>query len=401
MIAPSIGTSQFDDAFLQGLRSAGDPDADAVVETYLDGELGAHDGHLTTRLIAHGAHSTDEASAPLRSFLEQRPVWPDWVDADLVARGQEVFAANVPQLGLGLWMASIPAGYAGAHGAEVLVHTGRLAGSDAKRRFLETGQFIIDVMTPGSLDEGGGGASDIRHVRLMHASARHLLAHHDVPGSPTFDVEALGRPLNQEDLLGTLFTFSLIGLQVLERSGVRLPSEDKEAYVHAWNVVGHGMGIRDDLLPLDVADATEVFARIRARAYGESPAGRHLTAAAIEVMQDLLGLRLLRGLPAAGIREYLDKEVADLLGVPKANATRLVFVPARWFGQLASQMQRDSRLARRFSASIGRRLFKGFLEYERHGEHRPGFELNEALAAQLGLDPASTARRRRQPPAPH
>lgn len=390
MTAPSVGTHHFSPKLLNELRTVGDPPADDVVEAYLDGELGAHDGHLTTALIAHGTRSTNEESAPLRSFVQERPVWPDWADAAMVARGQEVFAANIPQLGLGLWMASIPAGYAGAHGAEVLIQTGRLAGSDAKRRFLETGQFIIDVMTPGGLDPGGAGASDIRHVRLMHASARHLLLHHDVPGAPEFDVERLGVPLNQEDLLGTLFTFSLVGLHVLERSGVQLPPDDQEAYVHAWNVIGHGMGLRDDLLPLDRADAEVVFARIKRRAYRESDAGRVLTAAAIEVMQDLLGLRALRGFPAAGIREYLGKDVAKLLGVPRADATRLLFVPARALSRLGARMERSSPTAQRFSAAVGRRLFKGFLEYERHGEHRPGFELNEALAAQLRLDPTDT-----------
>ncbi len=262
-------------------------------------------------LIAHGSDS-DEESAPLRGFVETEPDWPAWADRDAVHRGQDIFAEHVPQLGLGLWMASIPAGYAGAHGAEVLTHTARLV-SDARRRFLETGQFIIDVMTHGGLQPGGAGLADIRHVRLMHASARHLLQHNDVPNQPPFDVETFGVPINQEDLLGTLFTFSLVGLQVLDRSGVRMSASDKEAYVHTWNVVGHGMGIREDLLPLNFNDSEIVFARIRRRAYARSDAGELLTAAAIEVMQELLRLRVLRGVPAAGIREYLGDEVADLL----------------------------------------------------------------------------------------
>lgn len=181
MSAPTIGTDRFTDPFLDALRREGDPPADQVVASYLDGVLGAHDGHLISALIAHGASSTDEDSAPLREFVLERPTWPAWADDDMVQRGQAVFAEYVAQLGLGLWMASIPAGYAGAHGAEVLTHTARLV-SDAKRRFLETGQFIIDVMTPGSLDADGDGGRDIRHVRLMHASVRHLLQHHDLGG---------------------------------------------------------------------------------------------------------------------------------------------------------------------------------------------------------------------------
>lgn len=196
---------------------------------------------------------------------------------------------------------------------------------------------------------------------------------------------ALGVPLNQEDLLGTLFTFSLVGLQVLDRGGVRLSLDDQEAYVHAWSVIGHGMGIRDDLLPLDRHDAQEVFRRIQRRAYATSPSGVELTSAAIDVMQDLLRLRLLRGVPAAGIREYLGDEIADLLAVPRARLSRLVFVPDRWLNQLASRMQRDSLVARKLSEALGRRFFRGFLAYERHGSHRPQFELSDALAEQLRL----------------
>jgi hypothetical protein len=129
-----------------------------------------------------------------------------------------------------------------------------------------------------------------------------------------------------------------------------------------------------------------VFARIQHRAYAPSEAGTTLTTAAIAVMQDLLGLRVLRGLPAAGIREYLGKDVANLLGVPRAGLTRLLFVPDRWLNRLACRFERESRLAQRVSEALGRRLFRGFLAYERHGEHRPGFELNEALAEQLRLD---------------
>ena len=209
MTAPTVGSDRFDDDFLQGLRSVGDPLADDVVAAYLDGEMGAHAGQLIGSLIAHGATS-DEASAPLRDFVRERPEWPSWADRPTVNRGQDLFAEYVAQLGLGLWMASIPAGYAGADGAHVLTQTTRLV-SDAKRRFLETGQFIIDVMTPGGLEPDGAGLRDIRHVRLMHASARHLLSHDDVPGQRPFDTAVYGVPVNQEDLLGTLFTFSLVG----------------------------------------------------------------------------------------------------------------------------------------------------------------------------------------------
>jgi hypothetical protein len=387
MPAPTVGSGRFDDAFLDALRRVGDPPADDVVTKFIDTELDAHAGGLMGALIARGAGSTttDEASPTLRQFTDARPPSPSWVDPDMVSRGQELFADFVPQLGLGLWMGSLPAGYAGAHGAQVLTHTARLV-SDPKRRFLETGQYIIDVMTPGGLEPDATGSRDIRHVRLMHAAARHLLIDpSDVQGAAPFDVATLGVPINQEDLLGTLFTFSIIGLQVLERGGVRVADEDAECYVHTWNVIGHLMGIRDDLLPLNRTDSATVFVRIQRRNYARSDAGMELTTAAIEVMQQFLALRVLRGVPAAGIREYLGNDIADLLGVPRAHVTRLAFLPPRWFNQWSYKTQKDSRLARVVAERLGRRLFRGFLDYERDGEARPSFEVTDALKKQLRL----------------
>jgi hypothetical protein len=387
MDAPTIGSSKFDDAFLDSLRRVGDPPADEVVQQFIDNELDADAGGLMHALIARGAGSinSDETSPTLKTFAEARPPLPPWADVKMIERGQELFAEFIPQLGVGLWMASLPAGYAGAHGAAVLTHTARLV-SDPKRRFLETGQFIIDVMTPGGLEADANGSRDIRHVRLMHAAARHLLSDpRDLPGAVPFDVAKFGEPINQEDLLGTLFTFNIIGLQVLHRTGVRVADDDAECYVHTWSVIGHLMGIRDDLLPLDRADAEIVFARIQHRNYARSAAGEELTAAAIDVMRKLLALRILRDVPAAGIREYLGDGIADLLGVPKAHLTRLAFLPPRWFNEWSYKVQKDSRLARTLTQQLGRQLFRGFLAYERGGEARPSFALTDALKEQLRL----------------
>src|SRR5262249_47332570 len=45
-------------------------------------------------------------------------------------------------------------------------------------------------------------------------------------------------PLSQEDLLGTLMTFSEVVIQGLKKMGVRLSTEDQEAYLRHWCCVG-------------------------------------------------------------------------------------------------------------------------------------------------------------------
>ncbi len=382
-IVPSVGAARFDPTFLERLRAVGDPEADAAITTFFDDELDAPATGLMQALITH-APGSDEASAVLGAFVDERPVLPDWADPDLMTLGQELFAEFVPQFGLALWMASIPAGYAGARDAVVLQRTAELV-SHPKRRFLETGQFVIDVMTAGGLAPDGAGTADIRHVRLMHAAVRYMLQHEAADlGAPAWDPSD-GVPLNQEALLATQFTFSVVGLRSLKRFGVNISEREAEAYIHLWSVIGHLMGVRADLLPLDHAASEVVWDRIMAKEYATSDGGKVLTAAAIEVMRDMLPGRLGDGLPASGIRFLLGNDTADLLGVPRSNWTAALFLPGRVLGGIVSRLDRDSAVGRSISAALGRQLFKGFLEIER-GPTRPGFEVPEELRRQLGLE---------------
>ena len=190
-----------------------------------------------------------------------------------------------------------PAGYAGAKDAVVLERTAQLV-SHPRRRFLETGQFVLDVMTKGGLHDDGVGAADIRHVRLMHAAVRHMLQHEaDVHDHLDGWDPAFGVPLNQEALLATQFTFSVVGLRSLQRFGVNVSDREKEAYIHLWSVIGHMMGVRDDLLPLDFADSSTVWDRITAKEYSRSPGGTLLTKSAIEVMRQLIPVAGSTGSP--------------------------------------------------------------------------------------------------------
>ncbi len=75
-------------------------------------------------------------------------------------------------------------------------------------------------------------------------------------------------------MLATQFTFSVVGLRSLQRFGVHSASYDKEAYIHLWSVIGHLMGVRDDLLPLDFADSSTVWDRITRRSTRRVPVER-------------------------------------------------------------------------------------------------------------------------------
>jgi len=386
--APSIGAGHFTDGYLEDLRMVGDAPADAAVASFFE-QVDPTDGPLFP-LLLRTTHTnlSDEEAPGVGPYAKQVEPWPSWVDGALVKRGQSVFGDWGLQLSSGMFMASLPMSYACAKGAEPLVRTARLT-SNPKRRYLETGQMIIDAMTPKAIVPGAVGYRAVRHVRLIHAAVRYTLLHPEiVPGhvgvAPGPWDMSLGIPLNQEDLLGCLFAFNVIGLRSLNRAGVTLSSHETEAYVHVWNVVGHQLGIRDDLLPLDFADASVVADRILARQSAPSEAGSELTATAVDAMQDLLKLKFFKGLPASGIRYSIGDHTADMLQVPDANWTRWLFPVMRRFDVITDRLFSWMPGNHSISAAMGRRIVSGFEDAER-GSGRPSFQITDELRDAWGM----------------
>jgi hypothetical protein len=391
--APSIGSEKFTDEFLEELRSFRDPDADAAVRGFFDGELEAPATGLMEAMIRHHPGS-DEASPALTAFLNEPVELPEWADLDRLHLAQDVFLEYLPQFGLALWMASIPAGYAGAKDVVVLARTHELM-SNPKRRFLETGQFVVDVMTHGALKPGAKGLSDIRHVRLMHAAVRHMLTHEaDAVDVPKWD-HTTGEPINQMALLATMFTFSVVGVESVNKLGVRLKDDEQDAYAHAWSIIGSLMGIRDDLLPLNFADSQTVWNSIKRTQYAACPEGAALTRAAIEVMQRLLPGRLTDGLPEAGIRYLLDGDTAKILGLERPNWTSALFAPLELFGSVLDRFERGFPPGRWASEQLGRLVMQTFIDGEWDEERRPretkrggdiAFDAPQQIRRRVGLD---------------
>ena len=387
-VAPSIGTERFTDEFLESLRGEGDGPGDRAVAVFFNA-VDAPDSPLYTMIARSTGASLPVEQAPgVGPFVKEVEPWPDWADPELVKRGQDLFGDWGMQLATGLFLASLPLTYSCAKGAEPLVRTARMT-SHPKRRILETGQMIIDAMTPGALEPGARGYSTVRHVRLMHAAVRHTLTNPDSihpAGGPALEPwdPALGVPLNQEDLLGCLLAFSVIGLRCVDQVGIKLSDEQREAYVHTWNLVGHQIGVRSDLLPLNYADASVVTERILARQSAASAAGRELTATAIEATDELLKIRFVRGLPASGMRFFLGDETAELLGVPPSNWTKSIFKIMGRFDAIADKTLSWLPGNHTLSAAIGRRVVGGMEDAER-GTGRPKFQITDELREAWGI----------------
>jgi uncharacterized protein (DUF2236 family) len=297
------------DAILDAARTRGDDLADATVaEVFTAGDAGA-----VARLLATLMRDDQQPGAlapPVLDYLQQT----SGVIArspEPVAAGERLFAEHGPEVLMLLCCYSLPSSYAARKGVQVLHRTAYLA-KRPNRRLFETAQFIVDVLSPGGLGPSGRGVRTAQKVRLMHAAIRHLIrADTSVP----WDANDLGVPINQEDLLGTLMTFTWLILDGLSRLGIRLTPQEQQAYLETWLAVGQLMGIEPRLLPQTVKDARDTTALIERRQVAESPQGREMTAALLGMMQTNLP-HPFKSMPGCLIREFLPSNVATFLGIP-------------------------------------------------------------------------------------
>lgn len=288
---------------------------------------------------------------------------PSWMDEKQVKLAQGLFTRAGWQIATGLFCSSLPQAYAAAKGARVIASTQGMT-KHVKQRVFETAQFLFDVMDEGALDPNGRGVRTAQKVRLMHAAVRHMLL---TRPNPAWDSGLLGMPVNQEDLAGTLMTFSVVTLDGLRLLGVPYSPEEGDAWLHTWKVVGHVLGLRDELLPTDLIDAEELMEAIRDRQWAPSEDGRILIRPLVAMMQDYFPGTALDGFPIALIRTLAGDHCADLLGLPPSDWTRALVDGATLVDQLIPQSDTRSPGAK-LLAWASHAIMEGIVLAEREGK---------------------------------
>jgi hypothetical protein len=316
-----------DKAQLDALRHRGDPPADRLAAALVEAHPGLDEGDLVRLVLSEIQARPAPGNDAVRDWMLKGPDLPAWADRDLIRRGQDFFGDWPLAITASLFCTSLPGAYAAADGAQVLVVTSDLATKNITRRVAETGRMLMDVMdlgraSPAALEPGGQGYLTIRGVRLLHAVVRRTLTAEGGVVRQTCDESVAlrwckdwGLPVNQEDLLGTLLTFTTAVFVGLEALGIPYDREAADAYLHTWCVVGHLLGIEPELLPIDRPQGEALMATIADRQHRPSDAGARLMAALLDHMETSMPLGL-RKLPRTLVRRLLPAEVADLLQVP-------------------------------------------------------------------------------------
>jgi hypothetical protein len=345
------------EAQLQQFRQTGDPPADQMIA-----QVFAHHGvGAVNQVLSHFLDNSDD-NAPVSQlpseaaqFLSATAALPAWADHSKLATAEALFLGQGPLIFLALTCASLPECYINGNEAEVLGVTNRLKGRRAFRRIIETAQLIVDVLAQGAFtSQTGSGTVAAQRVRILHAGMRHLIGKaKNFQTSPSEDPlwmqlaattrDAATVPINQEQLAYTLCTFSYVVLRSLAILQVEIADNERDAYVHSWAVAGHLLGVQDELIPLDFAQAQALFDRLKLDQFRATKEGCALAASLRTFMSELLGFPWV-GRQAATflMRTLLDGRTAIALGIGRLSLLdRLVVLLLRLTVGDVEQLQKD------------------------------------------------------------
>ncbi|CAN7577915.1 oxygenase MpaB family protein [Acidovorax sp. LjRoot117] len=293
----------------------------------------------------------DQAMADaLNHYVRTAQVLPDWADARQIERAEKLFMEHGALSCILLFCASLPECYVIPDLSAVLHTAGQLE-QNTEYRIRSTAAMIFPVMMHGGLSERGAGVAQVLKVRLIHATIRNLILHgspqravdHLKAGdasaiAPTplpanggrgvtmfqmlhargWDVADDGLPCNQEELAYTLLTFGYVFLRSLHKLGIGLPRHEEEAYLHAWNVVGHVLGIERSLMVDTMEQGQVLMAQMQARGRADpiSPDPRPaLGQALMQTMAKALPWDIVKPFPQLMTRYLCGRDTASDLGL--------------------------------------------------------------------------------------
>ncbi|MEV0673898.1 oxygenase MpaB family protein [Mycobacterium sp. NPDC050441] len=208
---------------------------------------------LFEKALTEGIGNVPDAPEPLREFFIGVENVPDWVDPDKLRKGRRALLRGGSD---GMSIArdvSLLGGYQFSGFNKTLLRTGALE-KGSNKRFAETMQWAMDVISDGGLDPLGVGYRSTLHVRLIHAFVRRHVA-----AMPDWRADEWGLPVNQTDMAATLVG-ALVAPPVASLAMGIVPAPGElDAIAHLTRYVGWLIGVEDEWLPRSFRESIRVL----------------------------------------------------------------------------------------------------------------------------------------------
>lgn len=432
------------DATLHAMRSIGDPRLEDLGEDG-DAPIGLAPGDENARKYfetvasdgldaalersAHADHVKEIVAEDIAEAVDALEKYGE-KPAALVDQARGLFTYYGDEICASLLLAGLPDSYATAWGSRVLIEHGDLVWA-LPRRVRQTAMFLMTVFA----NESHGEQDKYGTETLERACAGLRLFHHMVRTQLVGNEHALlalgpdnSTPINQEDLLGTLLTFTVTTFGVLDQFGVNWSDDERTAYLLFWDLVGAALGIgtqrvrtrlRDKeaqgvpnpIRPLSVDEATRLLDQLHDRQWlpmldtneGSRPfpwsavaPGRMLADALLNALGDAMPA-LRRTWPAIVMRELAPEIVRQRLGL---NGRGISSFASRWVSHRSRYVQvARSATLRMMANDVTRHAMESFLRADGPPFVIPGLDLREITASNGVLRP-TLALRSNDPAAP-
>lgn len=299
---------------LRAERYLADPIADKLVVALVGKwpqELAAHDGapqwhkmavlgkilgHCQTLSNAELAnwngeiHGLDaQGKEALKEFFHEVSKLPKWANHQKIEHAGEMARRTGAVYSAALFTASQPEVYGIRSISETLIASG-VSEKQTARRIKGTSELVLPVILKGGMTAPEGrGLAMIARARLMHAATRNLImrgepaevlaqvGEHAVLPKLTsagkgahdpfralhdagYNVAEFGVPVHQQDMGFVIQSFNFVPLRSYRKLGMGLHHRDEDALTHAWNVVGHCIGLGEQQMAHDYSTSERMFA---------------------------------------------------------------------------------------------------------------------------------------------
>lgn len=314
---------------LNHLRGEGDTLADETIRQLFEANKKEALNDFLSQLNQNEDIEKVSSDPIIQNYLEKSASIPFEIDWKKVKTCESFYSSFGPEISMFLLLKSLPETYSCKKGVQVLHTTRRFMknrdGSldNFTRRLMETSQFVVNVLEPGGLSPQGKGILSAQKVRLMHAAIRYYILNAPSEQLPQWDVDELGIPINQEDMMGTLCSFSSLIIEGFDQNNIPIDADHREAFVYVWSIIGHVMGVNPHYIPSTHEEGLKLGHTILNHQMGECKEGKELTGACLDFLHQIVPGNHFDAVPELLMKHFVGDQIAEVIGINNNKHTKL------------------------------------------------------------------------------
>lgn len=295
------------DFSIKRLSNCGDPVADAVALRI--------DRRRPAQMMDEVHYLAKTEIGVYQELIDQLNTLPDWLDWHQIEHARRLQSAFNHARSIAVFTGSLLEGYCQNRAAVALVTRGHLQ-HEVIRRIHEANYLLHSLKPRNCLQSGKTGHRALSELRLSNAMLRKSLL------SRGWDEDHNSKPLSQLDMAFDMLEFGYIATLGMERLGIQLQQDDKDAIHHFWRYCGWLYGVDESLLTQDQKQESALYTQLSSRQKKVAKEHELLAHTTLRSISEQSILNIPSELLLTFSRICLGNEKADALAIPQPPGWR-------------------------------------------------------------------------------